>query len=50
MKQIDEKTNVMRILDGKKIEMDRIYGTGENYLSVDGGVGEIKIDFFGLTS
>ena len=31
-------------LDGKKLEMDRIYGTGENYLSVDGGVGEIKID------
>ena len=32
-------------LDGKKIEMDRIYGTGENYVSVDGGIGEIKIDF-----
>lgn len=32
-------------LDGNKIEMDRIYGTGENYLSVDGGIGEIKIDF-----
>lgn len=31
-------------LDGKKLEIDRIYGTGENYLSVDGGVGEIKID------
>ena len=31
-------------LDGKKLEMDRIYGTGENYLSVDGGIGEIKID------
>ncbi len=32
-------------LDGEKLEMDRIYGTGKNYLSVDGGVGEIKIDF-----
>lgn len=31
-------------LDGKKLEIDRIYGTGENYLSVDGGIGEIKID------
>ena len=33
------------ILDGQKIEMDRVYGTGENYLDIDGGVGEIKIDF-----
>lgn len=32
-------------LDGNKIEMNRIYGTGKNYLSVDGGIGEIKIDF-----
>lgn len=32
-------------LDGQKLEMDRMYGTGENYLDVDGGVGEIKIDF-----
>ena len=32
-------------LDGQKLEMDRIYGTGENYLDIDGGVGEIKIDF-----
>ena len=31
-------------LDGKKLDMDRVYGTGENYLSVDGGIGEIKID------
>ena len=34
-------------LDGKKLEMDRVYGTGENYLDIDGGVGEIKIDFKG---
>ena len=32
-------------LDGQKLEMDRVYGTGENYIDVDGGVGEIKIDF-----
>ena len=31
-------------LDGQKLEMDRVYGTGENYLDVDGGIGEIKID------
>ena len=32
-------------LDGQKIEADRNYGTGENYLYIDGGIGEIKIDF-----
>lgn len=32
-------------IDGQKIEMDRVYGTGENYLDIDGGVGEIRIDF-----
>lgn len=32
-------------LDGNKIEIDRVYGTGKNYLDIDGGVGEIKIDF-----
>ena len=32
-------------LDGQKIEMDRVFGTGENYLDIDGGIGEIKIDF-----
>ena len=34
-------------LDGQKLEMDRVYGTGENYLDVDGGIGEIKINFKG---
>ena len=34
-------------LDGQKLEMDRVYGTGENHLSVDGGAGEIKINFKG---
>ena len=32
-------------LDGKKLEMDRVYGTGQNYLDIDGGIGEINIDF-----
>ena len=32
-------------LDGMKLEMDRVYGTGENYLDIDGGIGEIKINF-----
>ena len=32
-------------LDGQKLEMDRVDGTGENYLDVDGGIGEIKIEF-----
>lgn len=32
-------------LDGQKIEMDRVYGTGENDLEIDGGIGEIKIEF-----
>ena len=32
-------------IDGQKLEMDRVYGTGENYLDVDGGIGEIKIEF-----
>lgn len=32
-------------LDGQKLEMDRVYGTGENYLDFDGGIGEIKIEF-----
>lgn len=32
-------------LDGQTLEMDRMYGTGENYLNVDGGVGEITVNF-----
>ena len=45
----NDKSDVSRglcsvTLDRKKLEIDRIYGTGENYLSVDGGIGEIKID------
>ncbi|MGN1311267.1 MAG: DUF4097 family beta strand repeat-containing protein [Clostridia bacterium] len=32
-------------LDGQKLEMDRVYGTGKNYIDIDGGIGEIKIEF-----
>ena len=32
-------------LDGQKLEVDRVYGIGENYLDIDGGIGEIKINF-----
>ena len=35
-------------LDGQKLETDRVYGIGENYLDIDGGIGEIKIDFENL--
>ena len=51
IKLMDDKKNYTinyvanAILDGQKLETDRVYGTGENYLDIDGGVGEIKIDF-----
>ena len=32
-------------LDGKELEMDRVYGTGENDLDIEGGIGEIKVNF-----
>lgn len=32
-------------LDGQKLKIDRVYGTGKNYLDIDGGIGSIKIDF-----
>ena len=32
-------------LDGQKLEIDIVYGTGKNYLDIDGGIGSIKIDF-----
>ena len=32
-------------LDGQKLEIDRVYGTGKNYLDIDGGIGSIKIEF-----
>lgn len=30
-------------IDGQKLQKDSIYGNGENYLDIDGGIGEIKI-------
>lgn len=34
-------------LDGQNLEMDRVHGTGENDLEIDGGIGKIKINFKG---
>ena len=31
-------------LDGQKIEEDRVYGTGDNHLKLNGGIGKIKIN------
>lgn len=33
------------ILNNQKLETDNSLGTGANYLSIDGGIGEIQIDF-----
>lgn len=33
------------VVDYEKIESDGIYGNGDNYLKVDGGIGEININF-----
>lgn len=33
------------ILDNEKIESNKVYGTGSNYLEVDGGIGEVNIKF-----
>lgn len=32
-------------IDGKEISDGEVFGNGENYIEVDGGVGNIKIDF-----
>ena len=32
-------------LDGQEFETDKVYGIGDNYLDIDGGIGEIKIAF-----
>lgn len=32
-------------IDGEKLESNRTYGNGDNYIDIDGGVGEIKINF-----
>ena len=33
------------VLDGENVESDRKYGNGENYLDIDGGIGDININF-----
>lgn len=32
-------------LDGQKVEDNKVYGIGDNYLKLDGGIGEIKVKF-----
>lgn len=32
-------------LDGQKIEDKKVFGIGDNYLKLDGGIGEIKVNF-----
>ena len=33
------------VLDGENVEADRKYGNGEKYLDIDGGIGDININF-----
>ena len=33
------------VLDGENVEADRKYGNGEKYLDIDGGIGDITINF-----
>ncbi len=32
-------------LDGQRLEMNRVYGTGESYVEVNGGIGNIRVGF-----
>lgn len=32
-------------IDGKSVSDDAIYGEGENYIKIDGGIGSIKVNF-----
>ena len=34
-------------VDGKKVSDNEVVGNGENKIDIDGGIGEIKIDFRG---
>lgn len=34
-------------IDGKSYSSDETIGSGENYIDIDGGIGEIKVDFEG---
>ena len=33
------------MLNGEKVEEDRKYGKGENYIDINGGIGDININF-----
>ena len=32
-------------LDGESMRDDSVYGSGENFIQIDGGIGEINIEF-----
>ena len=32
-------------LDGESMRDDSVYGSGENFIEIDGGIGEINIEF-----
>ena len=32
-------------LDGRKMSDDSVYGAGENYIEIDGGIGELNVSF-----
>lgn len=32
-------------IDGQKVEKEGTYGNGENYIEIDGGIGEIKLNY-----
>lgn len=42
--KVDKGIGSIRI-DGKEISDNEIYGNGENYIDIDGGIGNISIDF-----
>lgn len=33
-------------IDGNSVKSDIVYGDGENYIAIDGGIGEIEVDFY----
>ena len=44
--QVDIDKGIGKVtLDGTKLDMNRLYGTGEDHIKIDGGVGSIKVNF-----
>jgi len=33
-------------IDGDSVKSDTVYGDGENYVEIDGGIGEIEVEFY----